>query len=169
MNIAGVEVSTLDLVFGVVLLISAVVGLWRGLVYEVLSLAGWVAAYIAAQLFSSGLAPSLPVGTPGSALNLAAAFALVFFIALIVWSLLAKLMRYLIHATPLSAVDRLFGVFFGLARGVLLLLVVATLVAMTPARDGSAWRHSQIAQGLHAMLQGLRPLLPAGVAQHLPA
>ena len=35
-----------------VLALSIAVGLWRGLVFEVLSLVGWVGAYIAAQLFT---------------------------------------------------------------------------------------------------------------------
>ena len=49
-----------------VLLLSIAVGLWRGLVFEVLSLVGWVAAYIAAQAYASTVAPLLPVGVPGS-------------------------------------------------------------------------------------------------------
>lgn len=169
MNLGGVELGTLDLVFGAVLVASAVVGLWRGLVFEVLSLAGWVAAYVIAQVATPVLAPQLPFGSPGSPLNHAAAFALSFVLAMIAWSLLARLIRLLIRATPLSPVDRALGVCFGLLRGVLLLLVVATLVSMTPMRDGPAWQHSQIAQSLQAMLQGIKPLLPPELAQHLPA
>ena len=115
-----------------VLALSIAVGLWRGLVFELLSLVGWVAAYVAAQVFAATVAPMLPIGTPGGALNQGAAFALVFVAALIVWALASRLLRLLIHATPLQLIDRVLGGGFGLLRGAVLLLAVATVVSLTP-------------------------------------
>jgi membrane protein required for colicin V production len=158
-----------DWALAAVLAISIAVGLWRGLVFEVLSLLGWVAAYIAAQAFGSTVAPMLPVGAPGSGLNLGAAFALVFVSALIVWALASRLLRLVIHATPLQVFDRVLGGGFGLLRGAVLLLAVATVVSLTPAARSPAWQHSQGAAWLGATLQSLKPVLPASLAQHLPA
>jgi membrane protein required for colicin V production len=152
-----------------VLALSAMVGLWRGLVFEVLSLMGWLAAYIAAQLLSPALAVYLPIGTPGGALNHAAAFAVAFVVALIVWTLLSRLLRLLIHATPLQVIDRVLGGGFGLLRGAVLLLAVATVVSMTPMGHSPAWQHSQGAAWLGVALQGLRPVLPDNLVRHLPA
>lgn len=151
----------------VVLLVSVVVGLVRGFVFECLSLAGWVVAWFAAQWASPQLAPFLPVGTPGSALNLAAALALCFVLALLIWSLLAKLVRMLIHATPLSIPDRLLGAAFGALRGGVLLLAVCSLVALTPAAQSEAWRASRGARGLSLTLKALKPWLPEPVARLL--
>jgi membrane protein required for colicin V production len=153
----------------VVLLVSVLIGLLRGFVFECLSLAGWVVAWFAAQWASPQLAPLLPVGTPGSAMNLAAAFAIGFVLALVVWGLLAKLVRMLIQATPLSVPDRLLGAAFGVLRGVVLLLAVATVVQLTPAAQSRAWQQSQGARWLAATLQGLKPLLPDAAARLLPA
>jgi membrane protein required for colicin V production len=152
-----------------VLAISLAVGVWRGLVFEVLSLLGWVAAYIAAQVFAPTVAAWLAVGTPGSALNQGVAFAATFVAALIVWALASRLLRALIHATPLAVIDRLLGAVFGLLRGVVLLLAVTTVVALTPAMRSSAWQHSQGAAWLGALLAGLKPVLPEALARHLPA
>jgi membrane protein required for colicin V production len=152
-----------------VLAISVAVGLWRGLVFEVLSLLGWVAAYIVAQAFATSLSPLLPVGVPGGALNHAVGFALVFIAALIVWALASRLLRMAIHATPLQAIDRLLGAVFGLLRGAVLLLAVATVVLLTPAQRSPAWQQSQGAAWLAALLQGLKPLLPDAIARQLPA
>ena len=124
-----------------VLALSIVVGVVRGFIYEVLSLLGWVAAYFAAQWFAPQLAPSLPIGAPGSAANHAAAFAIVFILALIVWGLAVRVLRMLVHATPLSGVDRLLGAVFGAARGMVLLLAVASvalLVTLFLAGDSGA-------------------------------
>ncbi len=158
-----------DWALAAALALSVFVGLWRGLTFEVLSLLGWVAAYVAAQAFAATVAPMLPVGDPGSALNQGAAFALVFIGALVVWALASRLLRQLIHATPLQAIDRVLGAGFGLLRGAVLLLAVATVVSLTPAVRSPAWQDSQGAAWLGALLQGLKPVLPESLAQHLPA
>jgi len=152
-----------------VLLLSIAVGLWRGLVFEVLSLVGWIAAYIAAQAYASTVAPLLPIGVPGSALNQGVGFALVFLLALVAWAIASRLLRLVIHATPLQAIDRILGAGFGLLRGAVLLLAVATVISLTPAARSPAWQHSQGANWLVAVLQGLKPALPESLAQHLPA
>jgi len=159
--------SWVDWTLLAVLLVSVVVGLVRGFVFECLSLAGWVVAWFAAQWASPQLAPYLPIGSAGSALNLAASLALCFVLALLVWSLLAKLVRMLIHATPLSVPDRLLGAGFGALRGGVLLLAVCSLVALTPAAQSEPWRASKGARGLGLMLQTLKPLLPEPVARLL--
>ena len=155
--------SWLDWTLLAVLLLSVAVGLVRGFVFECLSLAGWVVAWFAAQWGAPLLAPHLP-GMAGSALNQGLAFAVSFMAALIAWSLLARLIRMLIHATPLSLPDRLLGAVFGLLRGGVLLLVVATVVALTPASQSQGWRASHGAHWLGVALASLKPLL-----QYLPA
>ena len=158
-----------DWVLLAVLLLSIAVGLWRGLVFEILSLVGWVAAYVAAQALVSTVAPLLPIGTPGGALNLGVAFAILFVLALVIWALVSRLLRMVIHATPLQVMDRGLGAGFGLLRGAVLLLALATVVALTPAARSPAWQDSQGAAWLGAMLHGLKPVLPESLAQHLPA
>ncbi|MDE2368700.1 MAG: CvpA family protein [Burkholderiales bacterium] len=162
-------VSGLDWTLLAVLTLSVVVGLWRGFVFECLSLAGWVAAWVAAQWGAPQLAPHLPIGSAGSALNLALAFALCFVAALFVWGLAARLIRTLLRATPLSIPDRLLGAAFGALRGLVLLLAVGMVVALTPAAQSHTWHDSQGAHWLDRALQMIRPLLPATAARLLPA
>jgi membrane protein required for colicin V production len=149
-------------------LLSVVLGLARGLVFEVMSVVGWVVAWFGAQWFAPEVAVHLPVGVPGSSINVAAAFALTFIAALVVWGLLAKLVRLLVHATPLSIIDRLMGGAFGILRGVLLLLAVAMVVALSPAAKSAAWQQSRGAMWLNSSLQGIKPVLPAAVVKLLP-
>jgi membrane protein required for colicin V production len=163
------SLSGIDWALLLVLLVSVFIGLFRGFVFECLSLAGWLVAWFAAQWASPELAPSLPIGSTGSALNLAVAFALCFLAALVVWSLLSRLVRLLIRATPLSIPDRLLGAGFGVLRGSVLLLAVATVVQLTPAAQSQVWRQSRGASWLSQALQVLKPLLPASAAKLLPA
>jgi membrane protein required for colicin V production len=110
----------------------------------------------------------VPVGVPGSTLNHVATFALVFVGTLFVWALGAWLVKKLVRASVLSTADRVFGAGFGLVRGVLIALVVATLVAWTPLARSDAWRASHGAAMLQDVLSGLKPLMPAELAQRLP-
>jgi membrane protein required for colicin V production len=162
-------IGAVDAVLAGVLLLSLLVGAWRGLVFELLSIAGWIAAWIAAQQFSAQIAPQVPIGSAGSGLNLAASFALVFIGALIAWAIAARLVRLLIHATPLSVVDRLLGAVFGLLRGAVLLLAVAYGVALTPLATAPAWQQSVGAGWLSAALRAAAPLLPAPTRPGVPA
>ncbi|MCG3188960.1 MAG: Colicin V production protein [Burkholderiaceae bacterium] len=163
------DIGWVDWALLAVLLASVVVGLVRGLVFEVLSLLGWVAAFVAAQAWSAELAPHLPVGAPGSALNHGAAFAIVFLLALVGWMLAAKLIRLIVHATPLTLIDRTLGGVFGFVRALVLLLAVATVVSFTPAVRAAPWQASHGAAWLGVLLSGLKPVLPEAVTRHLQA
>ena len=159
------ELGWIDWTLLAVLLVSMAVGLVRGFVFECLSLAAWVAAWFAAQWGAPQLAPLLPLGSAGSALNRGAAFVAVFIAALVVWMLLARLLRLIVHATPLSLPDRMLGALFGLLRGSVLLLALATAVSFTPASQSAGWRSSHGARWLVVALASLKPLLPDSAAR----
>ena len=162
------ELGWVDLTLLGLLALSVLAGLARGLVFELMSLIGWLVAYSVAQLYSPRLAVYSPIGAPGSALQQGLAFVLTFLAVLVAWSLLARGVRMGLHATPLTLIDRLLGAGFGLLRGAVLLLVVATAVAYTPAQRSTAWQDSHAAAGLSQVLAGLKPFLPAEVVRHLP-
>jgi membrane protein required for colicin V production len=147
-----------------VIVVSAIVGLLRGITFELLSLAGWFVAYFAGRWLEPFIAPHLPVGEPGSALNHGASFVSAFLIVLIAWSLLARGVSALIGATPLRPLDRLLGAVFGLARGLVVLLALATVVAYTPLANSAAWRESAGAALLGDVLHALLPIVPSGPA-----
>jgi membrane protein required for colicin V production len=161
--------SWVDIALLAVLGLSAVIGLWRGLVYELMSLAGWVVAYVVAQHYGTSVATWLPVGEAGSTLRALLSYATTFAAMLLVWTLLAKLARAMISATPLSVVDRALGAGFGLARGLFILLVAALVVTATPASRSAAWQSSRGAAWLSALLHGVKPALPADLGRHLDA
>ncbi len=152
-----------DVAMLAVMVLSTAVGVWRGLVFELMSLLGWFVAYFAAQWMTLTVAPYVPVGVPGSALNQAAAFALSFLCALLVWALLSRLLKALVHATLLGGLDRLLGGIFGALRGLVLLLALAAVVTRTPWAESPAWQQSSGAAFLKVLLSGLAPALPAQI------
>ena len=159
--------TTLDWIFAGVLLVSLLLGAWRGLVYEVLSLLGWVASFFAAQWFAPQVAEWLPLQSTSETLRYLLAFALVFIVVLVASALLTALLKKMVDAAGLRPVDRTLGAAFGVLRGMLLLLAAAVMVNMTALKSGAAWRESAGAGLLTATLGGLKPLLPEPFARYL--
>ncbi|MGE0347980.1 CvpA family protein [Hydrogenophaga sp.] len=149
------------------LLLSVLLGLWRGLVYEVLSLAGWVVAFVVAQAFADEAGAWLPMEGLSPPLRVAIGFVLVFVAVAFAAGLLAWLVQKLVASVGLRPVDRVLGGAFGLARGAVILLAVALVVSMTQMQAATWWTNSGTAGVLTAALQEVKPLLPEAVAQHV--
>ncbi|MDE2400610.1 MAG: CvpA family protein [Burkholderiales bacterium] len=160
--------TLVDVVLALGLVVSVIVGLWRGLVTEVLALLGWVVGYFAAQYLGPTAASMIPVGAPGSRVNVISGMLVVFVLAWIAWALLSWALAQLIRGSVLSGPDRLMGAFFGLLRGVLVALLVCTVVSMTPLAGWAPWHESRGVAVLHDFLTGLRPVLPEQVVKFLP-
>jgi len=154
----AIDLGWVDIGLAAFLLLSVLIGLARGFVFELLSLAGWFAAWFVGLWLTPMFAGDIPLGDPGSSLNYGLTFACVFLVALVVWSLVARLVRALIRATPLSAFDRLLGAGFGFVRGLVVLLVAATVVGVSPWAQSTAWQRSQGVAWLNTVLHELRPL-----------
>lgn len=160
--------AALDWIFAALLLVSMLVGAWRGLVYEVLSLAGWVAAFLAAQWLAADVAARLPIGEAGETMRYAAGFILVFVGSLFVCGFLAWLTKKLVEAVGLRPVDRTLGAAFGVLRGLLVLLVLVVMAGLMQFHQADWWQESRGAVLLSELLQGLRPVLPEELGRHLP-
>jgi len=152
-----------------VLLASMVVGLWRGLVYEVLSLAGWVAAFVVAQWLAADVIVWLPFvqGAPIS-VQYAVAFALVFVVTVFVAGLVSWLIKKLVETVGLRPVDRTLGAVFGLARGLVLLLALTVVLQLTGLSRDAWWTTAQGPVWLELVLTGLKPMLPQIFVEYLP-
>jgi membrane protein required for colicin V production len=162
-------VAALDWVVLSVLALSVLLGLWRGLVYEVLSVLNWLAAFLLAQWLAADVARYMPLGQAGEAFQYAAAFAVVFIAALIVGGLLAWLTKKLVAAAGLAPVDRALGGVFGLVRGTVAVLALAVVVHLTGLKSGAWWYESMTAGVATAALRGLKPAVPDRFGTYLPA
>lgn len=160
--------ATLDWIAVALLVVSMLLGLVRGLVFEVISLAGWVVAFVAAQWLAEDVGRWLPFGDPAASWRYAAGFVLVFVGVAFSVGLLAALTRKLVAAIGLRPVDRILGGVFGVARGAMAMLAVAVVVHLLALSDSAWWHESRSAIVLDAALQGLKPALPDKLASYLP-
>lgn len=159
----------LDWIFLAVLIASLALGAWRGLVYEVLSVVSWIAAFILAQWFAPDVAQKLPMSGSAEPVRYAAAFALVFVLSVFAGSLLAKLVQKLFAAVGLQPADRALGAAFGLVRGLVVVLAATVVISMSPLKSSEWWQESVGAGMTMAALKGLKPVLPEEFGRHLPS
>ena len=160
--------ASLDWIFVVVLLGSMLLGAWRGLVYEILSLLGWVVAFMVARTWAQAVAVWLPLDGWDMQLRYAAAFVLLIVGALFAWGVISWLSKQLIEAVGLRPVDRTLGALFGVLRGGLLLLVLALVIQYTPMNKALWWQESTLAPWLTTALSFVLPALPQDWGQYLP-
>jgi membrane protein required for colicin V production len=154
-------------VFGVTA-VSILWGIWRGLVREVISLAGWVIAFLAANLFAGPLAGALPESMlHGAELRLLIAYAAIFVASLMVTSLAALLLSNLVRAVGLGALDRMLGALFGLARAAVIVVAAALAAGLTALPRQPAWAQSQSGKYLAQLALALKPWLPPAFAGRL--
>jgi len=148
---------------------SALLGAWRGLVYEVMSVLGWIASFVLAQWYAPRAAAWLPLMQGSSeALRYAAGFVMVFVATAFAGGMLAWLTKKLVAAVGLQPVDRTLGAAFGLVRGLVLLLAVAVVMHMTTLHEADWWQTSRGADVLQVALRGIKPVVPEDFGKYLP-
>ena len=169
MNLPHVDLQLgwVDLVLLGIFLLSVLIGLWRGFVFEIVSLLGWLVAFVIANSAGPYLADLVPISSADPHLRLWAAYVIVFVLVLLTCTLLARMLRALVAATPLSFVDHLLGGVFGMVRGALILVVAATLVMLSPYANSTTWKSSHGALWLGLALEGLKPILPQSLNVHI--
>lgn len=156
-----------DYVVLFILVSSVVISTMRGLVKEILSLLGWIAAFIVANAFGAKLAPMLPSVLPGTALRLIVAFIALFLGVRVLMGLLALAIGALIEATGLSLADRGLGGLFGLGRGIVIVLAGVILCGMTSIPQQAFWKDALLSPIAESGARTVKPFLPAALAQHV--
>ena len=150
-----------------ILISSVVISTLRGLVKEILSLVGWVAAFVVANAFGAKLAPMLPSVIPGETVKLIVAFIALFLGVRVLMGLLSLAIGALITATGLSLADRGLGGLFGLGRGIVIVLAGVILCGMTSIPQQAFWKDALLSPMAETGARTVKPFLPAALAQHV--
>ncbi len=122
-----------------ILAVSSLISLKRGFIKEALSLAVWVVAFVIAMTFRDSLASLLENSIVTPSIRDMAAFAILFAATLIVGAMVNYLISELVRMTGLSGTDRLFGMIFGMARGLIVVMAILLLVPPVVPIDQDPW------------------------------
>lgn len=150
-----------------IVILSVLLGCWRGLVYEAISLLGWIAAYVIARWQAAHLALWLPATLGTEAVRIALAFVMVFVATLLVSTIAAWLISKLIKLAGLGAMDKVLGALFGVLRGMLIVLTLVLLAGLTSLPQQAFWRDALLSQPLEKMAQISKVWLPDNLVQRI--
>ena len=156
------QLNNLDIIILIVIAISALIALSRGLMKEVLSIVGWVLG-VAAIIYL------LPVLTPFAKMYIengwlagvvTSLFILILF--LVCWTLFTGKLVGKVRSSKLSGLDRMLGLFFGIARAFLLIILFYILVSwMIPEdKQSETLRGSKYFQIAGSFAKPIEELIP---------
>lgn len=132
--------NVFDIAVIVIIALSALMGWWRGFMYELFSLIGWIAAFIVARTFSAHVLPYVPEAVGAENMRSAVAFAALFIVTLLQCALMAWFLARLAKFAGLGGMDGKFGAIFGMARGVLMVLALVWLGGLTKLPQQPWWK-----------------------------
>jgi len=161
-------VTGFDYIVLVILGVSAILGMVRGLVKEVLSLLAFAVAVLAAVWWGTAASTALSAFIENAFLRTAAGYGAVFIIVLLLVGLLNLTLAGLIERTGLTPADHGLGAVFGLARGALIVFILVALAGHTELPQESWWQEARLSGAAVAAVQQSRAMLPPSLSSWLP-
>jgi len=147
--------------------LSILLSVMRGLVREVMSLVSWVAAFWIANAYTAQLAPLLPQEIPNVSLRFLAAFLILFLATLLVMSLVTIAVAEFVKTLGLGPMDRVLGASFGLARGLLIVITLLLMAGLTSLPRQGVWRNAMFSAPLEAVAMQVKTWLPDDLAKRI--
>ena len=154
------------LILGIVVL-SAVLSLWRGFIMEALSLATWLIALWVAMTFYEQLSVHATDWIQTPSIAKATAFALLFVSVLVAGAVINYLINELISTTGFTGTDRMLGVVFGVTRGAAIVVILVLMAGMTALPEDPWWQQSQLLGYFQDMAIWMRGYLPEKIADNI--
>lgn len=159
--------TAFDYVVITIVAASMLLGIWRGVVGEIIALAAWVLAFFAAKFFGTDVARLLFTGITDPALRIVAAWVAVFVAVLVLMALLRLAVHGLLKALGLSITDRLLGLVFGALRGLAIVLILVAVGGMTMAPKEKWWNEAVLSAPLETAVLAGKPWLPPEVSKRI--
>lgn len=156
-----------DYILLLVIAVSALLSLWRGFIMEAISLISWLAALWVAVVFFQDLASLMQEWIDTPSIRDVTAFAILFVGTVLIGGLLNYLAGQLVAKTGLSATDRVLGMLFGIARGVVIVAVMVLLAGLTALPQDPWWHEARLLGHFQDMALWLRSFLPVNIAENI--
>jgi len=157
--------AVIDWVILAVLAVSSLISLKRGFVKVALSLASWIAAFIIARLFSGNLATLLAGVVETNSVRWILAFVILFAGTVTIGAMINHLLVEMVRMTGLGGTDRVFGMVFGLIRGLVVLVAIVYGLQFTLVPQDAWWQDSVFIPHLTTLADWARKTLPGAADQ----
>jgi membrane protein required for colicin V production len=149
----------------VIILASMLISFFRGFIREAISLVVWVAAVVFGMMFADSLGGHFAAHIDSPTMRFILAFITIFIGVIVLGMVVNAVVRMLLDKTGLSIFDRLLGVIFGFARGVLVVAMLLMFVGMSAMKNDTWVKDSWTAKTLHPLVGWLDGFVPEHVSQ----
>ena len=149
-----------DIAIVVIILITALIGFMRGLVWMGIFLATWSAAILLAIKFKDDIAQALPIKLSSEVAQTGLAALLIFLGVLILGAIINFLLHKLVNAIGLGAFDRILGTGLGIALGALAITLLTLLLSLTELPNQETWQKSKFIPKFQESATWLQTLIP---------
>ncbi|MEH6456266.1 MAG: CvpA family protein [Cocleimonas sp.] len=149
-----------DIAIVVIILITALIGFMRGLVWMGIFLATWTAAILLAIKFKDDIAQALPIKLGSEVAQTGLAALLIFLGVLIAGAIVNFLLHKLVNAIGLGAFDRILGTGLGIALGALAITLLTMLLSLTELPNQDMWQKSKFIPKFQEAATWLQTLIP---------
>lgn len=163
-------ISWLDVILGFIMLVSGFLAMLRGLTREVLSILSWAVAALATLYIFPKYQDEARLYIEPALLADAALAAGVFLVVLIIVSLITMRVSDKVLDSRVGALDRTLGFLFGLARGLVLVVIAYLFFSwLVPEDTQPRWiREARSLPILKSTGSAIVSLLPEDPSQALP-
>lgn len=151
----------------IILGLSVIFSVMRGMVREVLSILGWVAAFYVGRTYTDQLLPMMPADIPSESLRMLAAFLVLFLSTLLLASILGIALSTIVSKIGLGWFNRALGALFGALRGLLIVCVVVFLAGLTDVPKDLRWRNAMFSAPIEALVIAMLPWIPENIAKQV--
>lgn len=147
---------------------SMLLGMWRGIIYEVLALLGWLSAFLIARWLAADVAAMLPALITVADLRTAIAYVILFITTLFLSSSIAWFVsKAITKLGNLGWTVWVLGALFGIARGTILVLVLVLIAGLTSWPKDPIWREATLSRPLQNLALASLVWLPESVSKHI--
>jgi membrane protein required for colicin V production len=147
-----------DYVILAILIISAVMGLVRGLLREAVAVITWFLAIVLAWYFGSSLEPHLGGVLVGSPLRIWAARTIIFVGILLLGGAVGVVLGHFVRVSMFAGMDKFLGFVFGIVRGVVIVGAFTIAIQALSMDQDPKWKNSRLlpyAIGVADALRGI--------------
>lgn len=163
MNQTLTHFGTLDWVILGIVFVSVIVSFFRGFLREAISLATWFFAFFAAIKFSPILDNLLSSLISHHTTRFIVSTVSIFVVVLIIGMLINKLANSIVKTAGLGFFDKILGIIFGAARGLLFVIIILLVVIESPYQESSWFKQSQLAPHFKQPVSYFIDLLPKNI------
>ena len=159
--------TALDIIVLLIIGVTAVRGLMRGMVDTLFSLAAWFLAFMAGKWGALMVVPMLPASLDSVNTRYFVAFALVFLVVLVGVLLLGHMIASMLRAAGLGGADKALGGVVGLLKGGMIVMGFTLAAGLTSLPRTQLWQSAALSNSLEAAALRVLPLLPAKIAKYI--